>query len=71
MINFEIKIWNNEKLYQSIQSFMSVLNWSTKKGRMQKSETDADPPWEDGERTRKSLLKNDFILLLLVTISEK
>ena len=26
MINFEIKIWNNEKLYQSIQSYMSVLN---------------------------------------------
>ena len=26
MITFEIKIWNNEKLYQSIQSYMSVLN---------------------------------------------
>ena len=26
MISFEIKIWNNEKLYQSIQSCMSVLN---------------------------------------------
>ena len=26
MINFEIKIWNNEKLYQSIQYCMSVLN---------------------------------------------
>ena len=25
---------------------------------MQKSETDADPPWGDGERARKSLLKN-------------
>ena len=38
---------------------------------MQKSETDADPPWGDGERARKSLLKKYFILLLLVTISEK
>ena len=37
---------------------------------MQKSEMDADPPWGDGERARKSLLKKDFILLLLVTISE-
>ena len=44
MINFEIKVWNNEKLYQSIQSYMLLLNWSRKKGRMQKSETDADPP---------------------------
>ena len=26
MITFEIKIWNNAKLYQSIQSYMSVLN---------------------------------------------
>ena len=26
MINFEIKKWNNEKLYQSIQSCISVLN---------------------------------------------
>ena len=50
MINFEIKIWNNSKLHQSIQSCMSVLNWSRKKGKMQKSETDADPPWGDGER---------------------
>ena len=24
---------------------------------MQKSETDTDPPWGDGERARKSLLK--------------
>ena len=31
---------------------------------------DADTPWGDGERVRKSLLKKDFILLLLVTISE-
>ena len=36
MITFEIKIWNNAKLYQSIQSCMSVLNYSRKKGRMQK-----------------------------------
>ena len=28
---------------------------------MQKSETDADPPWGNGERDRKSLLKKDFI----------
>ena len=35
MITFEIKIWNNEKLYQSIQPFMSVLNQIIKKGRMQ------------------------------------
>ena len=69
MINFEIKIYINAKLYQIIQSCMSVLNWSRKKGRMQKSETDADPPWGDGERARKSLLKKYFILLLLVTIS--
>ena len=33
MITFEIKIWNNEKLYQSIQSYMSILNWSRKKGK--------------------------------------
>ena len=26
MITFEIKVWNNEKLYKSIQSCMSVLN---------------------------------------------
>ena len=45
MINFEIKIWNNVKLYQSIQSYMSVLNQSRKKGKMQKSEMDVDPPW--------------------------
>ena len=31
---------------------------------------DADPPWGDGERARKSLLKKDFLLLLLVKISE-
>ena len=36
MITFEIKIWNNAKLYQSIQSYMSVLNQSIKKGRMKK-----------------------------------
>ena len=48
MITFEIKIWNNAKLYQGIESYMSVLNWGRKKGRMQKSETEADPPWGDG-----------------------
>ena len=26
MINFELKIWNNAKYYQSIQSYMSILN---------------------------------------------
>ena len=26
MINFEIKVWNSAKLYQIIQSYMSVLN---------------------------------------------
>ena len=26
MINFKIKVWNNEKLYQIIQSCMSVVN---------------------------------------------
>ena len=30
-------------------------------GKMQKSETDADPPWGDGGWARKSLLKKDFI----------
>ena len=38
---------------------------------MQKSETDADLPWGDGERAWKSLLKKYFLLLLLVTILEK
>ena len=33
---------------------------------MQKSETDADPPWGDGEQARKSLLKKHFLLLLLL-----
>ena len=37
---------------------MSVLNQSRKKGKMQKSETDTDPPQGGGERDRKSLLKN-------------
>ena len=26
MINFELKIWNNAKYYQIIQSYMSILN---------------------------------------------
>ena len=26
MINFELKIYNNEKYYQTIQSYMSILN---------------------------------------------
>ena len=26
MITFELKKWNNEKYYQSIQSYMSILN---------------------------------------------
>ena len=26
MINFELKMWNNKKCYQSIQSYMSRLN---------------------------------------------
>ena len=61
MINFEIKIWNNEKLYQSIQSWMSVLNQSRKKGRMQKSETDANPPRGMGsELERAYSKKNSF-----------
>ena len=37
--------------------------------KMQKSETDADPPGGDGEWARKSLLKKIHFLLLLVTIS--
>ena len=37
---------------------------------MQKGETDVDPPRGDGEPARKSLLKRDLILLLLVKISE-
>ena len=37
---------------------------------MQESETDADPPWGDGERAQKSLLKKYFILLLFVKILE-
>ena len=40
-----------------------------KKGKNAKIETDADPPWGDGERAQKSLLKKYFLLLLLVTIS--
>ena len=44
MITFELKIWNNAKYYQSIQSYMSILNYNRKKGKMQKSETDANPP---------------------------
>ena len=44
MITFEIKIWNNAKLYQSIQSYMSAVNQSRKNGRMQNSETDVDLP---------------------------
>ena len=36
---------------------------------MQNSETDADPPWGDGEWDRMSLLKKYFLLLWLVTIS--
>ena len=47
-----------------------ITKLEQKKGRMRKGETDADPPWGDGERARKSLLKKYFILLLLVTISE-
>ena len=51
----------------------TILHVSTKleqkKGKMQKNEMEADPPWGDGERAQKSLLKKDFILLLLVTIS--
>ena len=26
MINFEIKIWNNKKCYQSIQSYITILS---------------------------------------------
>ena len=57
MINFELKIWNNEKYYQSIQSCISILNWNIKRGKMQKSETDTDPPRGDEEWAQKSLLK--------------
>ena len=39
-----------------------------KKGKMQKSEKDAEPPWGDGKRAGKSLLERYFILLLLVII---
>ena len=48
-----------------IISKYTILHVSTKlehkKGRMQKSETDADPPWGDGEQARKSLLKKYFL----------
>ena len=44
IINFKIKIWNNEKLYQSIQSYMSVLNQSRIKGKRQKVERTQIPP---------------------------
>ena len=35
-----------------------------KKGKKQKSETDADPPSGDGERARKSLLKKKKIIII-------
>ena len=60
MINFELKIWNNAKYYQIIQSNMSILNQNRKKGKMQKSEMDADPPRGDGEQARKSLFEKIF-----------
>ena len=50
MITFELKIWNNAKHYQSIQSCMSILNLNRKRGKMQNNETDVDPSLGDGER---------------------
>ena len=70
MINFELKIWNNEKYYQSIQSCMSILNQNRKKGKKQKSEKDVDPPWGDGERVRKSPLKKISFVIIGYNISK-
>ena len=37
-----------------------------KKGKKnKKSETDADPPWGDGEQARKSLLKKRFSFIII------
>ena len=65
IISFELKIWNNEKYHQSIQSYMSILNQNRKKGKMQKSETDVNPSWGDGERARKSLVKKRFHFIII------
>ena len=47
---------------------MSILKQNRKNGKMQKNETDADPPRGDGDWARKSLIKRYFLLLLLVKI---
>ena len=65
MIAFQIKIWNNEKCYQSIQSFITRLSQSKKQEKKnKKGEMDADPPWGDGEWAQKSLLERiNFIII--------
>ena len=68
MINFELKTQNNEKYYKTKPYYMSILKQNRKNGKMQKNETDADPPCGDGDRARKSLIKRYFLLLLLVKI---
>ena len=41
-----------------------------KREKMQKSETDTDPPWGDGEWARKSLLEMIFIIIIGYNISK-
>ena len=47
--------------YWKMLSKYTILHVNTKleqkKGKMQKSETDADPPWGDGQWAWKSLLE--------------
>ena len=71
MINFEIKIWNNAKLYKSIQYCMSVLNQSIKKGKYKKVKQTQIHPRGMGSGLERAYSKKDFLLLLLVTISVK
>ena len=71
MINFELKIWNNEKFHIIKPSYIVNAKIKQKKGKnAKKNETDVDSPLGDGERDRKSLLKRDLLLLLSVTILE-
>ena len=47
-------------LYQSILPYILILHWIEKDEREAKNDTDANPPWGDGEWARKSLFKNYF-----------
>ena len=67
MITFELKMWNNVKYYQSIQSFMSILNWN-KKRKCKKVKQTRIPLGEMVNRLERAYSKRFFFLLEAIKI---